>query len=112
MGIFDDEIVELTNLTRVLWKEGKSVGTIAIATTPGGPSFSATFETLPSFGDDPLEAEVERPGPEPVEYTGGVRAGGAVGECFWLTRVPGPVHVSCQWRRAVLFLQRTNEKLD
>ena len=40
------------------WKEGNSVGTIAIATTPGGPSFSATFETLPSFGDDPLEAEV------------------------------------------------------
>ncbi len=40
------------------WSEGESVGTIAIATTPGGPSFTATFETLPSFGDDPLEAEL------------------------------------------------------
>ena len=40
------------------WNQGESVGTIVIATTPNGPSFTATFETLPLFDDDPLEAEL------------------------------------------------------
>ena len=72
---------------------------------------------VPQGGDDadgpeededvvPLEDQVEGAGTVLVEHAGGLRTRGTVGECFWLTRVPGLVHVSCQWRRAVLFLEK------
>lgn len=38
------------------WEEGKSVGTLKIATTAQGPAFTATFDSLPSLLDAPLEA--------------------------------------------------------
>ena len=52
----------------------------------------------------PLEDQVEGAGTILVKHAGGLGTRGTVGECFRLTRVPGLVHVSCQWRRAVLFL--------
>ena len=71
---------------------------------------------VPQGGDDadgpeededvvPLEDEVQGPGPVLVEHAGRLRARGAVGECLWLTRVPGLVHVA-RGRGTVLLLKR------
>ena len=54
----------------------------------------------------PLEDKVEGAGTVLVEHAGRLGTRGAVGECLRLTRVPSLVHVSCQWRRAVLFLPK------
>ncbi|MEL6906650.1 MAG: carboxypeptidase regulatory-like domain-containing protein, partial [Planctomycetota bacterium] len=56
----DDELLLLAPryALRGDWDEGRTSGTITIATTPNGPTFAVTFDALPSLLDQPLLAEV------------------------------------------------------